>query len=131
VTTRGVDGVDIFRTRDDRLRFLRLLARVVRRNEWSCHALCLMTNHYHLVVETLRDRLSTGLHQLNGVYAQSFNERYGRRGHLFGDRFWSGLVEDEEELADVCAYVVNNPVRAGLVARPQDWPWSATRYGFE
>jgi REP element-mobilizing transposase RayT len=131
VVTRGVDGLDIYRTREDRLRFLRLFARVVRENDWSCHAFCLMTNHYHLVVEALCEQLSAGLHRLNGVYAQRFNERYARRGHLFGDRFWSGLIEGENELAAVCAYVVNNPVRAGLAETAAEWPWSASRYGLD
>ena len=131
VVTRGVDGTPIYRTRADRREFLELLLGVARRNEWTCHALCLMTNHYHLVVEALREQLSAGLHRLNGVYAQAFNERYARRGHLFGDRFWCGLIEDEEELATVCAYVVNNPVRAGLVDTPHRWPWSASRYGVD
>jgi hypothetical protein len=64
---------------------------------------------------------------LNGVYAQSFNRRYGRRGHLFGDRFWSGLIEDDEELHDTCLYVLANPVRAGLCATAAQWPWSGSR----
>jgi REP element-mobilizing transposase RayT len=88
-----------------------------------------MTNHYPLVLETLCEQLSAGLHRLNGLYAREFNERYARRGHLFGDRFWSGLIEDDDELRDVCAYVVNNPVRAGLVETAAEWQWSASRYG--
>ena len=127
VGTRGVDGTPIFRVDDDRRAFLRLLAEVVQRNDWLVHAFCLMTNHYHLVVEALREQLSDGFHRLNGVYAQSFNRRYDRRGHLFGDRFWSGLIEDEDELRTTCTYVLANPVRAGLCATPPDWPWSGSR----
>jgi putative transposase len=127
VGTRGVDGTAIFRTDTDRRYFLRLFADVVERNDWVVHVFCLMTNHYHLVVEALRDELSEGFHRLNGVYAQSFNRHYGRKGHLFGDRFWSGLIEDDDELEDTCAYVLANPVRAGLCAEPADWPWSGSR----
>jgi putative transposase len=129
VGTRGVDGTAIFRSADDRRLFLRLFADVVQRHAWFVHVFCLMTNHYHLVVETLRDELSAGCQRLNGIYAQSFNGRYRRRGHLFGDRFWSGLIEDEEELRDTCDYVLFNPVRAGLCGRPSDWPWSGSRTG--
>jgi putative transposase len=100
---------------------------VVQRDDWFVHVFCLMTNHYHLVVESLRDELSAGCHRLNGVYAQTFNRRYRRKGHLFGDRFWSGLIEDEEELRDTCAYVLANPVRARLCTEPTDWPWSDSR----
>jgi putative transposase len=127
VGTRGVDGTAIFRRDDDRRFFLHLFADVVARNDWFVHVFCLMTNHYHFVVEALRDELSDGFHRLNGVYAQAFNRRYRRRGHLFGDRFWSGLIEDDEELEDTCAYVLANPVRAGLCDEPADWPWSGSR----
>jgi putative transposase len=127
--TRGVDGTAIYRSDDDRRFFLRLLADVVERNEWLVHVFCLMTNHYHLVVAALRTDLSEGFHRLNGVYAQAFNRRYCRKGHLFGDRFWSGLIETDEELEATCRYVLENPVRAGLCASPPEWRWSASRYG--
>jgi putative transposase len=127
VGTRGVDGTVIFRSDDDRRFFLRLFADVVERQHWLVHVFCLMTNHYHLVVESLRDELSVGFHRLNGVYAQQFNRHYRRKGHLFGERFWSGLIEDEEELRETCDYVLANPVRAGLCADPADWPWSGSR----
>jgi REP element-mobilizing transposase RayT len=86
-----------------------------------------MTNHYHLVVASLRDELSEGFHRLNGVYAQTFNRRHGRKGHLWGDRFWSGLIESDAELDATCRYVLDNPVRAGLCERPADWAWSGSR----
>jgi putative transposase len=131
VGTRGVDGTPIFRTETDRRFFLRLLADVVERNNWFVHVFCLMTNHFHLVVESRLDELSNGLHRLNGVYAQAFNRRYGRKGHLFGDRFWSGLIESDDELEATCRYVLANPVRAGLCIDASAWPWSASRYGFD
>ena len=88
-----------------------------------------MTNHYHLVVETELEHLSAGMQRLNGVYAQAFNRRNKRWGHLFGERFASWVVEDENHLARTIEYVLHNPVRAGLVDRPEDWPWSASRNG--
>jgi putative transposase len=122
IATRGVDGTAIFRSADDRRFFLPLFADVVQRHGWLVHVFCLMTNHYHLVVEALRDELSGGCHRLNGVYAQSFNRRYRRKGHLFGDRFWSGLIEDDEEFRDTCAYVLSNPVRAASASSPPTGP---------
>jgi putative transposase len=86
-----------------------------------------MGNHFHLVIETLEATLSTGMRQLNGVYAQWFNRRHGRVGHLFQGRFYSELVEREPHLLEVTRYVVLNPVRARMVAEPVDWPWSSYR----
>jgi putative transposase len=124
VTCRGVDGLPIFRDRTDRLMWLGLLARTVQRDAWTCGALCLMGNHYHLIVHARRADLSTGMRWLNGVHAQRFNSRYGRRGHLFGDRYASWIVDSEEHLGAAVEYVRQNPVRAGLCRRAADWPWS-------
>jgi putative transposase len=131
VTTRGVDGLWIYRDAEDRRTFLDLLGSVVRHRRWYVHALCLMGNHYHVIVESTRDRLSLGMHRLNGVYALRFNKRHGRTGHLFGDRFSSHVIDSDEYLANACLYVVNNPVRAGVCAHARDWPWSASRYGLD
>jgi len=131
VTTRGVDRGCIYRDAEDRRTFLDLLGFVVRRWRWYVHAVCLMGNHYHLVAETTRDRLSLGMHRLNGVYAIRFNRRHARTGHLFGDRFSAYVIDSDEYLAAACGYVVNNPVRAGLCEHARDWPWSASRYGLE
>ncbi len=129
VTARGVDGTAIVGERDDALVFLRLLAAVVRRHALEMHALCLMTNHYHLVVEAARDALSAAMHRVNGIHAATFNRRHRRRGHLFGDRFWTETIESEEQLHSTCRYVVLNPIRAGLCSHPSEWPWLGSRYG--
>ena len=83
-----------------------------------------MGTHYHLVLETVRAHLSEGLHHLNGTYAQRFNHRHKRSGHLFGHRFQAWVVQDEDHLRNTCRYVVLNPVRAGLCDTARDWPWS-------
>jgi putative transposase len=127
VTARGAGRIAIYRDDDDRRAFLGLFALAVTTFGWSTHAFCLMTNHYHLVVEAFRLGLSDGMQRLNGIYAQSFNAKHARWGHLFGERFWCRPV-DEEELAATCAYVLANPVRAGLCDEVADWPWSASRY---
>ena len=131
VTARGVDGLPIYRVRRDARSFLRRLTVEVGREKLEFLAVCLMTNHYHFVVLAFRDRLSAALHRLNGGYAQAFNERYGRKGHLFGDRYWSGVAETDDEVARTCRYVIANPVRARLCERPEEWPWSYSRYGFD
>ena len=82
VTSRGDRREAIFEDDDDRWAFLSILAEVVGRFNWACHAYCLMTNHYHLVVETPDANLSKGMRQLNGVYTQASNRRYRRTGYL-------------------------------------------------
>ena len=128
VTSRGVDRSAIFGDETDRVVFLRLLADTSERFAWRCHAFCLMGTHYHLVIEALRAQLSAGLHCLNGTYAQAFNHRYKRTGHVFGHRFHAWVIESEEHLEATCRYVVLNPVRAGLCTNASDWPWSGPRY---
>jgi len=131
VTTRGVARTRIYRDAEDRRTFLALLVSVARRWSWHLHAVCLMGNHYHLVTETTCERLSLGMHRLNGVYALRFNRRYARSGHLFGDRFHAYVIDSDDYLTDACRYVVNNPVRAGLCEHARDWPWSGSRYGLD
>jgi REP element-mobilizing transposase RayT len=124
VTTRGNNRRDIFLTADDRRVFLALLGRIALEREWLLQTWCLMTNHFHLVLETRHANLSAGMQRVNGVYAQWFNAWHGRTGHLFGRRFWSKRIEGETQLRDTAEYVFHNPVRAGLCADPWDWRWS-------
>jgi REP-associated tyrosine transposase len=131
VTSRGVAKTEIYLDDDDRRFFLRLVHRVTRVFAWEFYALCLMNNHFHFVVEVPRAQLSLGMHRLNGTYALAFNRKYGRWGHLFGERFATRVVDTDEYLATVCAYVIENPVRAGLCKRAADWPWSRSRFGFD
>jgi REP element-mobilizing transposase RayT len=127
VTTRGVEQRLIFVDDDDRRAFVRLLAEVVARHGWQLHAYCLMDNHVHLVVETTPLELSRGMHRLLFRYAQRFNARYDRKGHLFAGRFGARVVRSLRYLANACIYVVWNPVRAGLCLTPRAWPWSGGR----
>ena len=123
VTTRGNDGATIYLNDIDRNVFLGLVDRVAEDCEWSLHAWCLMTNHFHLLVEIPTENLAAGMHRLNGVYARWFNDRHGRTGHLFERRYWATRVEGDEHLETTVQYVLNNPVQAGLCANPFKWPW--------
>lgn len=127
VMSRGNECQDIFLDDADRKRFLETLRTVTERSNVLCHTYCLMGNHYHLLVETPDGNISLAVRQLNGIYAQSFNRRHDRVGHLFQGRFTSKLIEKETYLLAVSRYVVLNPVRADLVARPSDWEWSSYR----
>jgi REP element-mobilizing transposase RayT len=128
VTSRGNRGTHIFLGDVDRLDFLDLLRSTVELFEWRMQAHCLMGTHYHLLVDTTRERLSEGMRRLNGVYALRFNRRYGLTGHLFETRFSSYVLRDEGHLAAAVRYILENPVRAGLCRDSRDWPWSAVDY---
>ncbi len=123
VTTRGNGGANIYLGSDDRHLFLAMLDRIVLDLSWSIHAWCLMTNHFHLIVEIPSENLSAGMHRLNGLYAQWFNERHGRKGHLFERRFSAKRIEDDEQLYNTAQYILQNPVKAGLCSNPFDWRW--------
>jgi len=125
LTAQGNGKAAIFLDDSDRRAFLSILGDVVERHNWICHAYCLMNNHYHLLVETPDGNLSVGMRQLNGVYTQTFNRRRGSVGHAFQGRFKSIVVDKDSYLLALCRYIVLNPVRAGLVGRPQDYPWSS------
>lgn len=125
LTGRGDAREVIFHDDADRRSFLDTLSDVIARHRWVCHAYCLMENHYHLVIETPEGSLSRGMQLLNGVYTRWFNRRHQRTGHLFQGRFKAILVERESYLLELARYVVLNPVRAGMVQTPRDWPWSS------
>jgi len=127
VTSRGNDRGEIFRDDHDRRAFLAFLAEVSRRFGWIVTAYTLMSNHFHLVIQTPSPSLSRGMQWLNGSYAACFNRRHQRWGHLFGQRFHAVLVQKETYYRQLLRYVVLNPVRAGMVDRPQDYPWSSFR----
>lgn len=125
VTSRGNERKRIYRDSRDRLTFLNTLQHVNDRYHWICHAYCLMNNHYHLLIETPEGNLSIGMRQLNGVYTQLFNVTHERAGHLLQGRYKAILIQKDSHLLEVCRYVVLNPVRAGMVEKPEGWKWSS------
>ena len=125
ITVRGNRRQAIFGDDVDRRRFLDLFDRTLRRHGWRERLYCLMSNHFHLLIETPHPTLSKGMHYLNSVYAGRFNERHCLDGHLFESRFGSVLVETEEHLEETFRYIAFNPVRAGLCEHPAEWPWSS------
>ena len=127
VMARGQERGAIYREEADRERFLAELSRVVDEQQWVVHGYCLMTNHYHLLVETPEANLSTGMQLLNGRYSQAFNVQWNRKGHLFEDRYKAIVVEKESYLLELCRYVVLNPVRARMVRSAREWRWSNYR----
>lgn len=127
VTAKGNRGVAIFLDDDDRRFFLDRLRVCVQRHTMRVHAFCLMTNHIHLLVEVQEMPISQPMQALLQVHAQYVNRRYGHRGHLFADRFWSEICRRHTYLLELLRYIHLNPVRAGLATSPELYRWSSHR----
>ena len=125
VTARGNERGVIVSDDADRAKWVSLLARVTERRGWRVFAFVLMANHYHLFLRTPEPDLSAGMRDLNGTYAGYFNARHSRAGHVFEGRYKGILVDNEGHWGEVSRYVHLNPVRAGLVGRPEDCVWSS------
>lgn len=125
VTSRGDRREAIFEDNEDRQHFLTVVGQAVERFDAAVLAYCLMDNHYHLVVHTRNANLSRLMQRLNGVYTQAYNRRHNKEGHLFQGRFKGILVDRDAYLLEVCRYVDLNPLRAGMVRDPGNWPWSS------
>jgi REP element-mobilizing transposase RayT len=118
-------STSLFRDDVDRLEFMRYLARTTAKSGWSCIAFCLMTTHYHLVVEVGDDVLPTAMHSLNLAYARAFNLRHGLKGRVQFRPYGASRIRADGDLLTRYRYVVRNPVRAGLCDRAEDWQWSS------
>jgi REP element-mobilizing transposase RayT len=127
VTARGARREAIFRDDGDRACLLAILGAALQVCEATLFAYCLMGNHYHLIVHTRRANLSALMHRVNSTYSPRFNRRHGLCGSLFEARFKALHVDRNAYLLQACRYVDLNPVRAGLVASPEQWDWSSYR----
>ncbi|MFW2440137.1 MAG: REP-associated tyrosine transposase [Arenicellales bacterium] len=127
VTSRGDGQEDIYLDDSDRRIYIEVLKEVCTRFNWVVHAYCLMTNHYHILIETPESNLAKGMRHLNGVYTQRFNKKNKRVGHVFQGRYKAILVDKEAYLLELARYIVLNPVRARMVRAAKDWPWSSYR----
>jgi len=125
VTARGNNKQDIYLEDSDRYRFLEELSETVEKFDLICYAYCLMSNHYHLMVQTQRANLSEAIHRLNSQYAGYFNWKHEKIGHLFQGRFHAILVQRERYLTELCKYIVLNPVRAHIARSAADYRWSS------
>jgi len=125
VTTHGNGAQMIFDTPDEKWHMVDLLGETATKMHWSVYGWCIMGNHYHFLVKTPENNLSEGMHDINTSYGETYNRVRERHGHVFQDRFYSILIAEDSHLLEVARYVVLNPVRAQLVAAPEEWPWSS------
>ena len=128
ITCKAVEGTDIFTDDLDRNKFLQLLQKMVKSHKINLFSYVLMDTHFHLLLKTEEANLSQAMQFLNSSYAHWFNIRHVRKGHLFQDRYKSHLVLNSLYLYSVASYINLNPVEAGLVDSPEEYPWSSFRY---
>lgn len=127
VTDRGNERREIFQTRNDYERFKRYIIGAQDKYDFLLHGYVLMTNHYHLIIETSKANLNRIMHYINGSYTTYFNRKQGRNGHLFHGRYKAILVDVDRYLLELSRYLHLNPVKAGLVQRPEEYPYSSYR----
>lgn len=128
ITSRGNERKDIFRTRKDREQFLSYLESATERYGAVIHVYCLMNNHYHLLLQTPQGNLSQIMRHINGAYTTYYNIKNQRSGHLLQGRYKALLVDMDAYAQELSRYIHLNPVRAGIVERPEEYPWSSYRY---
>jgi len=123
--TRGNQKKVVFKEYADYEKYLKILSRYKQRYHFKLYGWCLMPNHVHLVVES--DVLSKVMHAMSLVYAQYYKKKYPHVGHFWQDRFKSPVIEKDRYMVNCIRYIEDNPVRAHLVERPEDYPWSSYR----
>ena len=128
ITARGNERRDIFADEKDHEKFLFYLGLVHERYKIILHAYVLMNNHYHFLLETPWANLSRMMRDLNGHYTIYFNQRHKRHGHLLQGRYKAILVDKDSYLIELSRYIHLNPVRAAIVAGPEDYRYSSMAY---
>ena len=125
VTSRGNEKKDVFKSHQDREKFLLYLKSASERYGASIHVYCLMSNHYHLLLETPEGNLSQIMRHINGAYTNYFNTKRQRAGHLFQGRYKAILIEKDTYALELSRYIHLNPMRAGMVQMPVEYRWSS------
>ena len=125
ITARGNERKAIFKSNQDRVKFLSYLETAHKRYGALIHGYCLMDNHYHLLLETPGENLSQVMHHINGAYTTYYNVKRKRSGHLFQGRYKAIVVEKDAYCQELSRYIHLNPVRAGIVKSVDEYPWSS------
>ena len=125
VMARGNGRMRIFEDDGEYRYFVALFGDVAHEFKIDCLNYCLMPNHYHLTLQPTLPNLSNAMRHLNSVYAQWWNRRHDRVGHVFQGRFKDQIVQGEGYFLNLCRYIARNPERGKLTARPEEWCWSS------
>ena len=125
VMSRGNRRTVLFKDTSDYLRFLECIALSRKRYGFRIHSMCLMTNHFHIAIETDRTELWKIMQKILHPYSMDFNHKYHFSGHLFESRYTACLIEDERYFLEVSRYIHLNPVKAKMVREPIDYEFSS------
>lgn len=125
IMARGNYRQNIFKDDEDFKVFLVLMQDAKTKYGFKLHAYCLMTNHYHLLLETEQTEIWKIMKRINQIYAAYYNEKYRLTGHLFQGRYKSCLVENDSYFLQTSRYIHLNPVKAKMVPRAEAYPWSS------
>jgi REP element-mobilizing transposase RayT len=130
VFNRGNYRSNIFRADKTKVAFLKCLGEACEKTGWKVHAWCVMTNHYHLALETPQPNLVEGMRWLQGTFANRFNRMRKEHGHLFQGRYKSLIVDPAGGLGSLCHYIHLNPVRTVLCEADdlKNWRWSSVAW---
>jgi len=129
VISRSVRKIRIFRDDEDYVQFLDLLRQTKKEYAYQIYHYCLMDTHFHLVVGISEScRFSRAIQKLKSQYIYHFHSKYEKSGPIWRERYRSLLIENDSYLYACGQYIENNPVRAGIVNKAQDWPYSSSRY---
>ncbi len=121
---RGVNRQTIFEEDADRKYFLKLLYKYKGLNKFTLYAYCLMNNHFHLLIKADKGTISEVMQKINCSYAMRYNNKYGRVGHLFQARYKSEPITDYAYFLTALRYIFQNPVKARIVSKIDDYPWT-------
>ncbi len=127
VMSHSIQEFNLFANLDDFRLFVGILAKTQQDHTLRVFAYCLLHTHYHILLQTPLANLAAAMQQLNSVYANAYNIRKTRMGHVTQSRYSSRVIEDQDYFQRVTHYIISNPVAAGIVASPEDWPFSSCR----
>jgi putative transposase len=125
ITNRGNRRAAIFYDDFDHEEYLELLEKSRKHFPFHLHAYCLMTNHIHLLIETIHHHPKDSMKMLNSRYAMYFNKRHHLVGHVFEGRYGAELIDSAEYVLGVSRYIHLNPFEANMVKKPEDYLWSS------
>ena len=127
VMLRGIDRQGIFLDDEDALRFLTVISQCRELGGFRLFAYCLMGNHAHMLLQAEREPIDLVMKRIGTRYSVWFNSKYGRAGHLFQDRYKSEAIHDDSYYLTALRYILNNPVKAGICVRAEEYPYSSAR----
>ena len=123
--SRGNRRSALYKDRADYLHFLEIIGWARDCYQFKVHSLCLMTNHFHMEIETGEDELWKVMQKILHPYSMDFNNKYKLTGHVFESRYIASIIEDERYFLEVSRYIHLNPVKARIVRKPLDYEYSS------